>query len=81
MKKISLYLLMMFVMILISCRKKGNEPIPISPNPKPVIESPPPPVAMAADKKDGIAVKPGTDSVGIKTDAERKKSAVKVSKK
>lgn len=74
MKKITLYALIMFVTTLISCRKKGNEPIPVSPNPQPVIETPLPPVAMASDKKNDISVKPRTDTLEIRTDEGGKKN-------
>lgn len=83
MKKVTVFLSMLSIMAVVSCKK--DAPIPPPPPPEPVVAPappPPPPVPeepKSEDEKEGTSVSIGKEGVDVSTKDGNKKTTVKVS--
>lgn len=77
MKKTALFLGVMSIMTIVSCKKKDETPVP---PPAPIAtETPAAPVPVPDEEKDGTTIKVGGDGIGISTKDGKKQTDVNVS--
>ena len=80
MKKITLFLGILSIITIVSCKKKEEMPVPPPPAPtESSVPTPEAPKPVVEDNKDGTSIKVGKDGVDISTKDGANKTSVNVS--